>query len=78
MTNLNIFQEYFATSPWPALHTQISCEDKMLSYLQGMGCSEMGKKTIFNEHPVLNGKRSLVKIFPALLTFGEGRKKNTT
>ena len=24
----------------------------MLSYLQGMGCSELGKNTIFKKHPV--------------------------
>ena len=27
--------------------------DELLSYMQGMGCSELGKNTIFNEHPVL-------------------------
>ena len=26
--------------------------DEIISDIQGMGCSELGKNTIFNEHPV--------------------------
>ena len=28
--------------------------DELLSYMQGMGCSELEKNSIFNEHPVYN------------------------
>ena len=28
--------------------------DELLSYMQGMACSELGKDTSFNEHPVPN------------------------
>ena len=38
-------------SQWERLYTQIFCE--LLSYLDGMGCSELGKSTIFLDHPVV-------------------------
>ena len=31
--------------------------DELLSYMQGMGCSELGKKTIFIERPVPERRR---------------------
>ena len=59
---------YFATSPSPALgccwlykngqpirvtvYTRISCEDELFFYMQGKGCSELGKNTNLNEYPV--------------------------
>ena len=33
------------------VHSDLS-SDELLSYMQGMGCSELGKNTIFNEHPL--------------------------
>ena len=56
---------YFVTSPssalgcdwlyrkWPANKSNCTLRsDELLSYMHGMGCSESGKDTIFNEHPV--------------------------
>ena len=51
--------QYFAISPSPALSCYLLSANKSdlrseesLSYMQGMGCSELGKNKIFNEYPV--------------------------
>ena len=41
---------------WPANRSDCThrsqIRHELLSYMQGMGCSELGKHTIFNKHPV--------------------------
>ena len=38
----------------PEIETALPEIETTLPELQGIGCSELGKNTIFNEHPVVN------------------------
>ena len=43
---------YWLYIKWPANRSNYTFKSKLHSYLQGMYCSELGKNTIFLEHPV--------------------------